>query len=493
MQLRVHTDSLTSTTMTSATIAVMCMSVTMMGGCGEDVSESVDTRERKVRTEQPVELQTTDDLPLPAFTELSVQELLHRWIAARNNQQFDAYAALYATRFDGVDKRQSVPVRYVREQWLNRAEKRFDSPMKVALQEEVIHLMPGGANISLREKVIKNGETAEVRRHLLVVAEDGELRIASERIANAKIPANTGEKREKHKILNEFFFVLDNRYIVFSTTDMEKDGALYVDKTTALKRAHRNEVPRRFRRLLKRKFVVSYENGSTAVMKVTDTRAIAKYAVHAAIEAYWKEKGLSEVEMGELLWEMASRAGSVYLVGILKETRKGALWAYPVRPRTPEIYSRRKLDKAYIRNIKRRFRRYTESKILQSRFDAQAETYGLSGKWMDYESTVYGNLFRSQRGNKRFAAVSIYSGKGCGDFYGFMQGFFHMQKGIPYSFGSPSEFYQGAFIDDRRIIQAIDIDHDGIPEFVAKNKLMYKIDDDWFVYELKIPLTDCPC
>ncbi|MBN2717342.1 MAG: nuclear transport factor 2 family protein [Deltaproteobacteria bacterium] len=485
MQTTGHTDL-----WRPATIAVMCMSATLLGGCGEDTTEGneQDTGQNRVMEESPRN-ESDEDAPLPEFTELSVQELLHRWIDAQNKLNFDAYAALYTTRFDGIDESGDVTVRYVREQWLNRAEMLFKKSAQLTVDETSIHLFVGGAEISLVEHMSFADTTHAGRRQLLIVAEDGRLKIAREKLLPTTPLPDTGEKNEKHKILEEFFFVLDNRYVVFSTTDMENDGALYVNRTTALKRARKEVVPRKFRRLLRRKFIVSYEDGSTEIMKLTDTRAIARYAVHAAIESYWKKQGLSEVEMGELLWEMASRAGSVYLVGILKETKRGALWAHPVRPRTPEIYGSRKLDGAYIKNIKRRFRRRLESKTLQSLFERTNGT----GNWMDYEPASYGRLFKSPRGNRKFAAVSISAGKGCGDFYGSLNGFFHIQKGVPYDFGMPSNFFQDAFIDDRRVIQTIDIDHDGIPEFVGKNKLMYKIDDDWFVYELKSPLTDCPC
>ncbi|MBN2529224.1 MAG: nuclear transport factor 2 family protein [Deltaproteobacteria bacterium] len=477
------------TEVVSPTIAIIWLSMVVFAACGEETADAPMKEATPSPVQKRVKTTSVEDSPLPEFTDLSVHELLREWVNARNNQNFEAYSALYATRFDGVDMRGPVPVRFVREQWLGKEEKRFGRLRDVAISKTIIELIPGGADVSIREKMVAGEETVESQKQLLIVAEDGRLKIARERILEPDAVMDTGFKRPDHKLLDEFFFVLDNRYVVFSTTEMNKDGALFVNDTTALKRARRNVVPRKFRQLLKRKFVVGYQNGTTSVMGITDTRAIAKYAVHGAIENYWKKQGLSEVEMGELLWELASDAGSVYLVGILKETKRGALWAHPVRPRVPEIYKARNLDKSYIKNIMRRFRKRRESKKLQALY----ESFGLSGIWMDYEPMVCGKMFKSPRGNRRFAAVSISSGKGCGGFYGYMQGLFHMQRGTLYDMGSPAFFFQDPFIDNRDVIQTIDIDHDGVPEFIGKNKLMYKVDEDWFVYEIKIPQSDCPC
>lgn len=469
---------------------VICVSIAFLGACGEETLMVSDHTPVAIEdAPEPVTDPSSEELPLPAFTELTVREFLTTWLQARNNRDFDTYATLYATRFDGIDYSGDAPVRFVREQWLNAQETRFAASQNLDIIRDSYNLIPGGALVILKEKK-KDSEDAQLyKRELLLIAEDGRLKIARERLLDERYPMNTGKKRRRHKLLKDFFFVLDNRYVVFDSSDMEKDGALYVNDTTALKRARKESLPKPYRKLLKRKFVVGYRDGSTAIMGITDTRAIAKYAVHNAIERYWKSKGLTEVQMGELLWEMASRAESVYLVGILKKTGKEALWAYPVSPRTPEVYETRKLDGAYVKNIRRRFEKYKVSKFVQQNF----ESFGLEGNWMTYESNVRAKLFKSPRGNRRYATVSFSAGKGCGGFYGYLQGFFHMQKGILYNMGLPPRTFQDSFIDARDVLQAIDIDHDGIPEFVAPHKLMYKVDDDWFVYELKIPRTDCPC
>jgi hypothetical protein len=469
---------------------VLCVSIAVFGACGEESVVLSDHTPSAIEVAtEAVEEQTPEDLPLPAFTELTVREFLSTWLQARSNRDFDTYATLYATRFDGIDYSGDAPVRFVREQWLNAQEGHFSTPQNLEIARDRYSLIPGGALVILKEKRKDIDDPQTYQRELLLIAEDGRLKIARERLLDERFPLNTEKKRRRHKLLRDFFFVLDNRYVVFDSSDMEKDGALYVNDTTALKRARKEVLPKAYRKLLKRKFVVGYADGSTSITAITDTRAVAKYAVHNAIESYWKSKGLSEVQMGELLWELASGAGSIYLVGILKKTGKQALWAYPVAPRTPEIYESRKLDRAYVKNIRHRFEKYKTSKFIQQNF----ESFGLEGPWMSYESTSRARLFKSPRGNRRYATVSISAGKGCGGFYGYLQGFFHMQKGILYNMGLPPRGFQDSFIDDRDVIQAIDIDHDGIPEFVAPHKLMYKIDDDWYIYELKIPRTDWPC
>lgn len=480
----------TLTAATAATAAVI--SVCCLGGCTNSSPFEIPEPKEVASATDKLNVVEPSNPGLKSITELSVREFMNSWKKAQNEQDFDGYETMYATRFDGVDQSNITTFHYVREQWLSKKETQFQHPFSIAVEDEKIHLLPGMATIHFTERVTDNTSTHKKIQHLpktlVLVAEDGAIKIVREAVLANESKSSTATKK-KHKILKEFFLILDNRYVVFSSADIGKKGALYVDDTTAIKPVRKENVSRKIRQMIRRKFVVGYGDGSTEIMKVTSTRAVARYAVHFGAAAHWRDNGFTEVQMGEALWDMAIQSQSVYLTGVLQKAKKGALWAYPVRPRTPEVYNAQNLDRAKVRNIKKRLRRRDEYKLLQHAFTEA----GHNKKWIDYESSVFARVFKSPKGNRRFAAATITAGRGCGDFFGAMQGFYHIKKGVLYDLGYPNTFFQDHFIDNRNVLSAIDIDHDGIPEFVGKNKLMYKIDDDWFVYEIKIPQVDCPC
>ncbi|MBN2340974.1 MAG: hypothetical protein JXX29_07065 [Deltaproteobacteria bacterium] len=424
------------------------------------------------------------------ITELTSLEFLRQWELVQQNNDFPGYESLYATRFDGIEKKNDVTFRFVRDQWLHRQETTFQSLRNVRTENVSVQVLPGISTIQMTYKATVNDQQLTQDKTIVLVTEDNTIRIATESTSQkSSHQANNEKQKQQQKLLKDFYLVLDDRYIVFSQSSLDKKGALFVNESTAIKPVRKEEMKKQFRRLIKKKFIVGFEDGSTEILRVTSARAIARYQLHSGARSYWVDKGYTEVEMGEALWEMADQSDSVYLTGMLKSSRKGALWATPMKSRPPEVYLSQKLNRSEIANIRKRMRRRKDYKILQQAFSDA----GHSKQWTSYEPQATARMYKSPKGNRRFASATISAGKGCGDFFGSLLGFYHVQKGVLFDLGYPTDFFQDPFIDNRDAIQAIDIDHDGIPEFLGHNKLMYKIDDDWFVYEIRIPKADCPC
>lgn len=460
----------------------------LVGSCGTPADIHPDTDATATTTHvEPINVEDANRSPKKTLTAQSAKRLLHQWQEAQNKNNYHLYESLYATRFHALQHKPYNTYRFVRDQWLVQKESLFSKDIHLTLEDIILSLLPGIAIVTFKEILHLDGSIRTQPKKMTFVEEDGQLQIATE-VSYESLPKEKNRHR-KEKYIKDLFLILDDRYVVFKQTDIDPKGALYVNDSTAIKPARREQFSKQIRRLMKRKFVIGFADGSTEIVKMRATRAIAKYKVHFGASKYWKQHGYTEVERGEAIWKMANQAGSVYLTGMLESRKKGALWAFPKKPRLPKVYSKTKLKGNQLKNIKKRLRRRETYKTLQQHF---VQTNHL-GRWIDFEPSIQGNIFTGRGGAGKFAAATFTAGKGCGDFFGAIQGFYHIQKGVLYDLGFSNDFFQDPFIDSREIVAAIDVDHDGIPEFVGQNKFFYRIDDNWYVYEIYVPTGDSPC
>lgn len=83
----------------------------------------------------------------PALGESEVQALVERWRTAQNDGSFEAYAALYGDRFEGVKRAGEAEQRFDRGGWLDDRKRMFARPMRVDVDELRVQMGERGARV----------------------------------------------------------------------------------------------------------------------------------------------------------------------------------------------------------------------------------------------------------------------------------------------------------------------------------------------------------
>jgi hypothetical protein len=168
-------------------------------------------------TEQPAE-QAPSAAPAPAapapsaaaapaepvaIPDAALKELLSAWLAAQNSGQFDAYEALYATKFYGVKRAGQREVRFDRTGWLNDRQKMFQKPISVEAHEPSFRSSSASAEIEFKQQWSSGKFADSGPKRLLVVREGGKLKIAQEEMMRSDLVATKSEQRA-----GDFYFTL---------------------------------------------------------------------------------------------------------------------------------------------------------------------------------------------------------------------------------------------------------------------------------------------
>ena len=453
--------------------------------------------------EQPVEktnAYATEDAPVdepaPEYSDALLKQVIEKWQNAYTSADFSAYEDFYGTRFEGVMDTADGNTRFMRDGWLAYKKQQFANAIPQRIENMDIQTGPGVARAFFTQTLSPDTpEQARWNVTLDLFYEDGALKIFREalllpqkqRMTRGDLPDDIGR----------FFFVLDNRYVVFDNIaeDLDEKGALYVDDSTALKPVLKDAdvLSRRYKWALKKKIIIGYADGRTEIVRLTGVRAIAKFGVHSKTSEYWDRFGVDEIARGEQLWRLARRSDSVYLVGVLdKRRRSKILWAQVYNGNMPYLYKIYPTPKSVERTAVSRLDNTRQWAKVQTRY---ADETGNSGPWLEHEGKdVVFRAFRSTRNKRRkFAAIVARSGIGCGAFFGAMSGFYSLEKREPVFIGGINRYFLDGFVDDHMAYLAIDMDRDSFPEFIGDKKIYFRKNERWKVYELTIPNINNPC
>jgi ketosteroid isomerase-like protein len=127
--------------------------------------------------------------PAATIPEATVKELVSAWLAAQNQGDFEAYAALYAAKFLGVKRAGQRETRFDRAGWLKDRERMFAKPMTVEAREPRIRTTSASADVELTQHWTSGKFEDSGPKRLLIVREAGKLKIAQEEMLRSDVAA----------------------------------------------------------------------------------------------------------------------------------------------------------------------------------------------------------------------------------------------------------------------------------------------------------------
>lgn len=128
---------------------------------------------------------TTADTPAQPPDDSAARALLTAWLDAQNSGSFDAYAALYAERFEGIKRSGNRMRRYDHDGWLANRRRMFRRPMEVAASE--IRTAQHGGVWEVRFTQSWASATYRDEGEKVLIATGEPLRIAREEMLESRI------------------------------------------------------------------------------------------------------------------------------------------------------------------------------------------------------------------------------------------------------------------------------------------------------------------
>ncbi|MBN2715447.1 MAG: nuclear transport factor 2 family protein [Deltaproteobacteria bacterium] len=471
--------------------------LTVIGACKEPPAQPASQP-------QPAEKATLIDTASPSpgapenkqrpapIRESAVRDLFSDWLKSQNEGDFQQYAALYAQRFDGIKRAGRKTFRYDRKGWLEDREKMFKKKMTVAADDLKIQAGTVTARVSFIQTWSNGRFSDKGPKVLQLFLENGNLRIFNEEMLQSDMAKRKG-KIKPPEFLDSFYLTTDDNYAVLGNMSASTGPGdiTHTGGYIAIKSLHPQEGQSAFRMYVAGGIWVGYADGSVENTQITDIVGLAKNVFHFGVPQMWAEENYTAAQEGVDIWTWASTNDNLYYAAKLPPKNIPAIWAARNLGKEIKVFQPFKPTSTERTAVLSALLSTPESQVLQTQF----EKGGQSGNWHEYEERSIVIKGFADGTHNRFIYAQVSAGRGCGDFYGTVYRFFNIATGVPTDLGAPTEddFFLSSFVDSYAPDAAIDLDGDEFPEFVGKEKLMYKSGNTWYVHELRIPWGDCPC
>ncbi|MBL8603081.1 MAG: nuclear transport factor 2 family protein [Myxococcales bacterium] len=436
----------------------------------------------------------------------AVSGLLAQWLAAQNQGQFDAYQRLYAARFSGVRRSGPRVARYDRAGWLRDRETMFRTAMQVSARDVAVSTGPQGATVRFVQVFTQGRYHDEGPKELVLVRAGAGLEIAREEMLSSRLgdPASTPAAIEP-AMLGQVRVVEGVRYVLLAKAPDDRswsqEPVRLLDRRSAevstLGAANGAAIPEGLRGFAGQSVRAYTADGRRCEARLGALAVLGQVDVHFGVEARWagqQDDGtpgapLDAATVGREAW--AESDGGMFLVAPLEGSEGCAAEPRVVRLASqPEVkvYLGTAADAALSAQALAQVRGLAAWRQLQIAYRAQAPN---AGPWdsLNTTSPPRVTVWQAEGAPRRFVTVVISAaGGGCADFSGEMTVVFE-QRGAALTLHSDAAD-PGAFVP----LTAVDVDGDGVPEFVTANGFarrtgaVFRVATPW-----QVPYHDCPC
>lgn len=288
----------------------------------------------------------------PSLEETEVRSLLTAWLATQNDGDFEAYAALYAQKFEGVKRSGERVYTFDREGWLKDRKRMFEKPMTVSADDTQVIATRAFATITLRQRW-SSGVYSDVGDKRLQLAKDqGTWRIGSEAMLVSKV---AGEVVVKAPPPAEFMLVVSAgdagyaRSAGYVVLDDNADPAIATrDAATllggdynaaALKTVRPASLPAQASAVIGASFHVYGASGRVCTATVESPR-LMRQVVGGALAFSGGDFGENRAQQAQAVWDIGD--GHTMLVAEL-HAKSGscdkALWARAANLPAPRVFA----------------------------------------------------------------------------------------------------------------------------------------------------------
>ena len=428
--------------------------------------------------------------PVVPIPEAELKSLLDAWLATQNKGQFEAYQALYATKFFGVKRAGQREVRFDRAGWLKDRQHMFQKPISVEARDVSLNATSTSAALVFTQHWTSGKLEDAGPKRLLVVREAGKLKIAQEEMLRSDVVASKAGRAGV-----DFYFTLpldSGFYLSLPRVKVpQKLGPLQLEsgeKNTDVYTVSRSvldaDLDPSAQALRSKKLRI--EGGCEAT--ISEFRVMTRVLPHFGERNRWTgkaegkpEKPLSPAQIAQA----ASALGRPQLFAKLAGCSDGR-FAWPqgsVQPMAAEPVE----DPALAERALAAFGKLPSVVAHQKAFLKQAEH--AEGKWWEEGTEVA--IFKHPKSGQVLVSVLAILKDGCSEFSASEWAVFELKgkalKRIPIAQEPPD-----------RVQDALDVDGNGHLEFLGETDYGTDIeliwpDTDELGSTLDYAYLDCPC
>lgn len=386
--------------------------------------------------------------PLP---EAEVRALVEKWLAAQNGGDFAAYQALYAAKMEGVKRVGDRTWRFDRKGWFDDRQRMFGKPMKVEAAEISVESSGPTASVQLEQRFAQGKFSDRGPKRLVVVKEDGGLRIAREEMLRSEV--GDGKRASGSGGVYLVTAVEGKRYLYLALDDVSADwgegalsGPVGGDPMLALRAADR--APAAFASWRGREVKAYAADGTLCAAKVGALSVVGGGTPHfGEVQAWNGDPSMSDdgkvvppAERAELVFKM----GGPHLVGELEVSGSCApvvVIEGKTDGKAPQFFAPSEPFGEAEQAALKAFRALPEYKALQKEFKADWDGKG------EWAAQPFLRAFGAP-GGKRYVVLS-YAAPSCGDFGGSLSALFEERGGklVPLKLSDAPQFAPMALFD----------------------------------------------
>jgi ketosteroid isomerase-like protein len=436
-----------------------------------------------------------------AIPEPAVRDLVDRWVAAQNAGELDAYAASYASRFEGIKRAGPRTYRFDRASWLDDRRRMFARPMEVAIRDLEVSVT-GKVAVVTFEQTWTSATFRDVGpKQLVLVEEEGGPRIAREEMLQSTLDARAGSDAPP---LDLFMLVIHagTPHVVLHGHPEETWAAgtvtlLRREEPMAVARdAVASALPAELGAWDGRRVRLFGASGEVCTATVRGLRVVRRVTPHFGVGQAWSgEHGdppATQQQIADDTWSIAGAEGALF-VGALQPDGAGCergLFARAADAPLPAIYAPAPLE-GQAREAALRALRALPAHAQIQRDYASYPDVTRNAAWYEHDGASPAVMRFAHAGTGRaLVTVRARAGNGCGDFFGELWGAFEATATSTALRPAVDPDSPGAF----EPLAAADLDGDGTIEIVVPDGLVRTgAGAHQVLFDVTPPFLDCGC
>jgi ketosteroid isomerase-like protein len=422
-----------------------------------------------------------------------LEALVERWRSAQNGGDFEAYEKLYAKSFVGIKRVGQQVFRFDRKRWLLDRKGMFAHRPEVTTKElTVVDL--GKTAVARFEQTFASQSFKDVgTKQLVLLEEDGELRIGREEMLTSLVTAAAGVVD-----FPDFSFVVHHGGRAFALLERrapEPGAAIeFVDFESALsplKSEH--ALPSSRRGLTQRELTLYGEGGEVCRSRVARVITLSLAIPHFGQRQQWAgELGAPPTPKPVIardLVELSGSAGSYLALELAANPAcTKAQWARAADRPAPQLFTRRAASVAESTSALAAFERLAVHSANQKDFVAEggADAKGPWYRFHDARPSVH--VFEGT--GRTWTSISAEAGHGCAEYRGEGWALFET-KADKLALASHDSYHRSYFAPHI----AFDANGDGNPEFLGNDLRLLQVRVDRYEIALSVetPIFECGC
>ncbi len=444
--------------------------------------------------------------PVVELTSSDAQALLDAWLRAQNGGDFAAYEHLYAPRFTGVRRSGPRVRQFDRAGWMTDRRTMFGAAMEVTARDVAITSGTSSATVRFTQDFTQGSFHDSGPKELVLVRAGASLVVAREEMlastlgGAAQTPTAPAPGALMHVVSHG-----GSRWLLLASAPADgswsRGEPALVDRNSAVvvtrTEVNAETVPAALRGM-QGQAVRAYAGGGAACeARVGELAVLGRVDVHFGVEQRWSGQGedgaqgapLSDAVVAREAWSEAD--GGMVLAARLEEARGCAevVWARVASQSAAAVFAPTTADAALAGRALARFRALPAWRRLQTDYRAEA---GAGANW---DAHGAGNaptvtVWQAAGSARRFVTVRASTAVGgCAQFMGRLTAVFEV--GGPTGLVLQSDGADpGAFVPTA----AVDVDADGVPEFVTADGYVRRTGAVFRgAAPYAVPMRDCDC